>query len=220
MLPSDLDSQNTVAEKILSFFSHFQPLTVAKNQIIITPKEEISSIYLIKKGLVRMYIISEEGEEATLHVFKENSFFPMMLSLSKRENKYYFEAMEETEVMKAPTKDVTDYIKKDPELLFDLTIRFADAITGFMLRIEQLISQSAYQKIVSLLLYLIHTSGKKEGEDITIYFHYSHEQLGTWVGVARETVSRQMEKLEEKGIISQKEHNIVIKDMTRLQGET
>ncbi len=210
---------NSLKKKIEVFFEQYTLLTFAKNQIIISPEEEITSIYLLKKGLVRMYVISEEGEEATIHVFRSGSFFPIMLSLSSRPNKYYFEAVEDVEVIKAPAKEVVAFIKNDPEVLFDLTTRFADAITGLMLRTEQLISQGAYPKIVSLLLYLADTFGEKTESGISIKLRFSHDQIGAWVGVARETVSRQMEKLEKKDIISQKDHKIIIKDIKKLQEE-
>ena len=166
-----------------------------------------------------MYIISEEGEEATIHVFRQGSFFPIMLSLGSRPNKYYFEALEETVAIKAPAKEVTEFIKNDSDVLFDLTIRFADGITGLMLRIEQLVSQGAYPKIVSLLLYLADTFGKRQKDSVIIDLRFSHDQIGAWVGVARETVSRQMEKLENKGIISQIDHKIIINDIEKLQEE-
>lgn len=210
-----MDTQ--VKTKIEGFFSKYTPATFTKNQIVISPEEKVTSVYFLKKGLVRMYVISEEGEEATIHVFRSGSFFPIMLSLSSRPNKYYFEAVEDMEVVKAPAKEVTEFIKSNPDVLFDLTTRFADAITGLMLRIEQLVSQGAYPKIVSLLLYLADTFGEKTENGILIKLRFSHDQIGAGVGVARETVSRQMEKLEKKDIISQKDHKIIIKDIEKLQ---
>lgn len=205
--------------KVELFFSQYQPQSVAKNQILISPEDEIASVYFLKEGLVRMYSISSEGEEATLHVFRAGSFFPIMLFLSNRPNKYYFEAMEETSAVKASAKEVTEFIKTNPDVLFDLAIRFADAITGLMLRVEQLVSQKSYQKVASLLLYLAHAFGKKQERDISIELRFSHDQMGAWVGVTRETVSRQMERLEKEGIISQKNHKIIIKNIVELQKE-
>lgn len=210
---------NSVKNKIEGFFNKYTPLTFAKNQIIISPEEEITSIYLLKKGLVRMYVISEDGEEATIHVFRPGSFFPIMLSLSSRPNKYYLEAVEDTEVVKAPAKEVVTFVRNDPEVLFDLTTRFADAITGLMLRIEQLVSQGAYPKIVSLLLYLADTFGEKIDEGTKIKLQFSHDDIAAWVGVARETVSRQIEKLQQKGLIKQEDRHFVITDLKKLQDE-
>lgn len=210
---------NSVKKKTEVFFDQYTLLTFTKNQIIISPEEEITSIYLLKKGLVRMYIISEEGEEATIHVFRSGSFFPIMLSFSSRPNKYYFEAVEDMKVVKAPAKEVTEFIKSNPDVLFDLTTRFADAITGLMLRIEQLVSQGAYPKIVSLLLYLTDTFGEKIDEGTKIKLQFSHDDIAAWVGVARETVSRQIEKLQQKGLIKQEDRHIVITDLKKLQDE-
>lgn len=208
-----------VKNKIDIFFSLFVPFQFEKGAIIIRPEEAIPHIFLLKKGFVRMYSITEDGIEATIHIFRPNSFFPMMLSVNNRSNKYYFEAMDLVEAVKAPSKDVVAFLKSDPEVLFDLTTRFAAALSGLMLRIEQLVAQSAYSKIVSLLLYFSQVSGENRNNKIVIELKYSHDDIGAWVGVARETVSRQMEKLEKKGLISQNDHHIVVEDMERLKQE-
>lgn len=210
---------NTVSHKIEIFCSQFPSRVFDKNQILIEPEEKISSIFFLKKGLVRMYIISEDGLEATIHVFRPGSFFPIMLWLSNKLNKYYFEAIEEVETVKAPADKVLAFVKNDPEVLFDLTTRFADAINGLMNRIEQLVSQGAYSKIASLLLYYADTFGQKKGNMYFFELPFSHDQIGTWVGATRETVSRQMEILEKKRIITHKNHKIIINDLVRLRGE-
>ncbi len=209
----------SVKNKVEEFFSQFTLQEYIKNQIIISPEENIQSIYFLKKGLVRMYIISEDGVEATIHVFRQGSFFPIMLSLRSRPNKYYFEAMKEVETVKAPADKVIAFIKTDPEVLFDLTTRFADAINGLMNRIEQLVSQGAYSKIASLLLYYADTFGQKKGNMYYFELPFSHDQIGTWVGTTRETVSRQMEILEKKRIITHKNHKIIINNLVRLRDE-
>ncbi|MDQ3098144.1 MAG: Crp/Fnr family transcriptional regulator [bacterium] len=210
---------DNITKKIDVFFSQFTTVDFEKSEIIIRPNKDIHHIFLLKKGLVRMYSITEDGIEATIHIFRPNSFFPMMLRLSNIPNKYYFEAMNEVEAVKAPEQQVIAYVKNDPELLYDLTTRFAAALNGLMLRIEQLVSQSAYAKIISLLLYFSQISGENRKNKIIIDLKYSHDDIGAWVGVARETVSRQMEKLEKKGLISQENHFIVIEDMEKLKQE-
>jgi len=211
--------EEAVIKKLNTFFESYQNHVYKIGDIIFLPGEEIIQIAYLKKGLVKMYIISEEGIEATIHVFRQGSFFPIMLAISSHKNKYYFEAMEDVETIKAPAQEVIAFIRNDPEILFDLTVRFGDAITGLMLRIEQLVSQTAYSKIVSLLLYWADTYRKKDENRYVIDLNFSHDQIGTWVGVARETVSRQMEKLEKKGIISHKNHQIVINDFEKLKKE-
>ncbi len=209
----------SVTDKIDSYFSQFTPVQFSKDEIIIRPESEMQNLFLLKKGLVRMYVITEDGEEVTIHIFRPTAFFPIMLLLSNRENKYYFEAIETVEAIKAPTQQVIEFIKSDHEVLFDLTIRFADAITGLALRIEQLTAQGAYPKIVSLLLYLSNIFGESVETGILIKLKFNHDDIASWVGVARETVSRQIEKLEKKGLIIRENHKIIVKDLKLLQQE-
>lgn len=210
---------DVVKQKLETFFSQFTPTNFEIGEIIIRPDKEISHIFLIKKGLVRMYVITEEGLEVTIHIFRPISFFPMMLSLNSKSNKYYFEAMDHVETIKAPAEQVVSFIKTDHEVLLDLTSRFANALTGLMTRIEQLVAQGSYSKIISLLLYFSQVRGENKDNKIFIDLKYSHDDIAAWVGVARETVSRQMEKLEKKGLISHKNHLIVIEDMEKLKQE-
>lgn len=166
-----------------------------------------------------MYMITEDGLEASIHIFRPVSCFPMMLSLNKKSNRYYFEAMDHVELVSGPAKQVINFFKSDPDVLFDLTSRFAEAIVGLSLRIEQLVAQSSYSKIVSLLLYFSQVYGENKNNKIIIDLKYSHDDIAAWVGVARETVSRQMEKLEKKGLIRHSNHHIVIRDMEKLKQE-
>jgi CRP-like cAMP-binding protein len=47
----------------------------------------------------------------------------------------------------------------------------------------------------------------------------THNDIATWTGAKRETVSRQMEKLASVGIISLEKHLIVIEDKQKLEEE-
>ena len=210
---------DTVKQKLEAFFSGFKHLTYKKGEIVFRPSESITQIAFLKKGLVRMYALSEGGEEITLHVFRPDSFFPTMLSLGKMESKYYFEVTDLAEAYIAPAEKVIAFLKSEPEVLLNLTSRFAQGLTGMMLRVENLAFQDSYPKIVSLLLYLSKRFGKQNGDETIIELEMSHTDIASWAGVTRETVSRQMEKLQKKGIIANKKRLLVIKDLNMLQQE-
>ena len=167
--------------------------------------------------MVRMYIISEDGEEITLHIFRPNSYFPIMLSLSHTQNKYYFEAVDAVETVKAPSNDVTAFLQNEPEVLFDLTSRFADALCGFLLRIESMTFEDAYRKIANLFIYLADRFGEKENDYIVIKIPLGHKDIANWIGIRRETVSRQFEKLQREGIVVSSNKQLIIKDLKKLK---
>lgn len=199
-----------VLEKLDKFFSKFYPVKFEKGEVIIHPDGKVQHIFLLKKGKVRMYSVSDDGQEVTLHIFKPSSFFPIMLSLSEAYGKYYFESLERVEAVKAPVDQVMDFIKKDPEVLFDLVTRFATAISGLTLRIESMAFGDAYNRVASLLLYFAQKFGEAREGQTVINIPLQHDDIASWVGLRRETVSRQFEKMQSKGILESKDKQIKI----------
>ena len=199
-----------VSEKIDKFFSGFYPVSFEKGEIIIRPNGKIQNIFLLKKGKVRMYSVSDDGQEVTLHVFRPQSFFSIMLSLSEVYDKYCFEALEKVETVRAPVEKVIEFVKSDQEVLFDLTTRFSNAISGLTLRIESMAFGDAYNRVASLLFYLCKKFGEvREGKTI-INMTLQHDDIANWVGIRRETVSRQFEKMQKEKIVENKNKQLVI----------
>ncbi|EKD90263.1 MAG: hypothetical protein ACD_31C00055G0001 [uncultured bacterium] len=134
----------------------------------------------------------------------------MMLSLSEVYSKYYFEALEKIEAIKAPVDKVIDFVKNDQEVLFDLTTRFSDAILGLTLRIETMAFEDAYNRIASLLYYLADKFGEVREDKAIINMPLQHGDIANWVGLRRETVSRQFEKMQKTGILESKNKQLSI----------
>lgn len=200
----------SVTEKIDKFFSQFFKVKLNKGEIILRPDGKIKNIFLLKKGSVRMYVVSDDGQEVTLHVFRPGSYFPIMLSLSDLYDKHYFEAIEEVEAIKAPVEKVVEFIKSDSEVLFDLTTRFSYAISGLTLRIETMAFEDAYNRIANLLLYLSQKFGEETEDKTVINISLQHDDIANWVGIRRETVSRQFEKMHKEGILENNNKKLVI----------
>lgn len=202
--------KQSVSEKIDKFFSGFYPVSFEKGEIIIHPDGKIQNIFLLKKGKVRMYAVSDDGQEVTLHIFRPHTFFPIMLSLSEAYGKHYFEALEKVEAVRAPVEKVIEFLKSDQEVLFDLTTRFSNAISGLTLRIETMAFEDAYNRIASLLLYLCEKFGEVSKDKTIINMTLQHDDIANWVGIRRETVSRQFEKMQKEKIVENKNKQLVI----------
>lgn len=207
--------------KIVDFFSNHPEKRFKKGEVILKPDDSIHEIFYIQSGMVRQYSISQEGEEATLHVFHTGSYFPIMLVLASLTNKYYFEAMTDIIIMTASTPTVIEFIEKNPDVLLDLTTRFAEGICGLLEKIEENMHMHAYQRVISILLYLGKKFGHQEEpyEKEGIELHFSHNHIASWTGLQRETVSRQIEKLQKKHIVSSRNHRLVIHSLNALQKE-
>lgn len=201
-----------IKHKLDLFFSDFPLVSFHKNDSIIKASDPIINIFYLRKGLVRQYLLIEDGEDITLHLFRPTSYFPMMLAMSNVPNKYFFEAKSAVEVRKCPTHEVIAFVKREPAVLFDLATRFSNGLNSMLAKIENAMFTSAYKKVASLLLYLGTHFGSVKGENIVISLPLTHTDIASWTGLQRETVSRQLEKLRRKGIITTKNQEIIITD--------
>ena len=203
-------------QKLEDFFSKFTYIKFRKGKLFYQPNDPITDIFFIKEGLVKQYILSENGEELTLNIFRPNSFFPIMLVLANQPNKYFFQAETDIVTFKAPTKEVLEFLEVNPDILLDLTKRFAAAILGLSIRVEELSFHQAQNRVYSLLLYLAEKFGETKNGKTVIKLLLTHQDLASWTSLTRETVSRQLEQLSKQGVINYSQQSITILDKNRL----
>lgn len=192
-------------------------INLKSGQILFSPEDSISNIYLLKSGAVRQYVISPTGVEVTIHIFQPVSFFPTMLLFSSAPNRFYFETASPVELKKAPAERVLALVSNNPQIMLDLITRFSVAIDGLSNRLEYLLSEQAENRLSTLLIYLSEKFGDKTKKGITVQLKLTHRDIASWVGLSRETVSRKLSLLKKRNIISSAEGLIIIKDPRALK---
>ncbi|HSW89089.1 MAG TPA: Crp/Fnr family transcriptional regulator [Candidatus Saccharimonadales bacterium] len=212
--------EKLVEQKLDTFFSQFRTVHFKKGDIIISASDHIDYLYYLKKGFVKQSFVTEDGEEITHHIFKPISYFPIMLVLSDMPNKYVFTAMEALEVQKAPTDKVITFLEHEPDVLFDLTKRFSTGLSKLLTKNEQMLFKDAYTKVASILVYLAKRFGEEKDNQIVITIPLTHTDLASWLGMQRETVSRQIEKLQKKEAIQYKGSQLTITNLEILEQES
>jgi len=194
------------------FFASAPEKSFSKGSIIISPEDDLEKIYYLSRGKVKQYVLSSSGEEVIIHIFRPSAFFPIMLVLGGATNRFYFQALTKIKVKTSPRDKVIEFLKKEPASLYDLTVRFAKGLDGLSTRLESLLGEKAQDRIISLLLYLSEKFGKETHEGIKINLPLSHQEIAKWVGLERETVTRQLKALNDKGLIKYKRRKIIVAD--------
>lgn len=206
-----------IREKITSFSKTFPKETFEKRHVIIRAGEDPKGIYFLEKGVVRQYIITKEGEEMTLNIFRPVSFFPMPYALDVYIPEYFFEAMEQSEIRMATKEDTLSFLAKEPEVTLDLLKRVFVGLEGILIRMEHLMSGEALSKLIAILIILARRFGEERSDGIAINLRMTHKDLASQSGLSRETVSREMSHLKDKGIIDYTSSVITIKNLQTLE---
>lgn len=208
-----------VKQKLDIFFVGHKKQNFQPKEILIRADEQPQGVFYLTEGMVKMYAISSQGEELVINIFKPVSFFPMDWVLNDSLTHYYFEAVSQVTVWKAPKEEFLRFIKKEPEVLLDLTKRIYLGLAGYYSRMEYLMSGNARSRLITEILIYVRRFGKKEGNGVSIDVKLTEKDLASQSGMTRETVSREIGKLKEKGILTYQKNTLIVKDLYRLEGE-
>lgn len=206
----------TAVQKVEAEFSKYPLRKFAKKQILVFGGEPPGQIFYLVKGKVRQYDVSPRGDEIVINVFKPPAYFPMSWAINKGENPYFFEAETTVEARLVPAEDAVAFIKANPDVMYDLLSRLYSGMDGILGRMVRLMSASAGARVLYELVIESRRFGKpdKNGQ-VRLSIH--ENQLAARAGLTRETVSREVNKLKNGGLVTVSGRGIVIKDIRLLE---
>jgi CRP/FNR family transcriptional regulator, dissimilatory nitrate respiration regulator len=206
---------------VWNIFQPYKELTFKKYETIVRAEEEQFYLYYLESGFVRQYLLSPEGQELTLNIFKPGSYFYAAWALGMDERKYFFEAIGQVKVRKAPRVEVNRLFMERPEMMMELTKRLISGLQATTERAESLAFGNARQRVAMVIYGLARRFGEiKDSQPITIKLPMTHKLVASMAGLARETTSLEIELMREQKIISNQGRTMVVLDLERLGGET
>lgn len=212
-----MECMNDLNVAFLRLFSSSRKYTYARSKVILTPNEPVTGGYYLASGYVRQYGLSPTGAELTIHIFTPGSLFPLMWIVNDIPNRYYFEALEKTTIYLAPKEDIVHFFQSNEKLWGPVVKRLLDGLDKVSSRLELLAYEKAPLRIISTLIYLARHFGKQTRKGIMITLRFSHRDIATFAGMSRETVSRELEKLNKKGLISSYKRFLLVPNIEKLK---
>lgn len=212
-------SVNNKTKEFETFYKQFITRNYKKGEILIRSDDDPQGIFCLTKGYVRQYTISKTGFELTLHILKPISYFPMVWAINGTPNVYYFEALTPVEVGRAPRDQVVAFIKDKPTIIFELMSELLEDYAESLTRVEHLVFSDAYRRVISVLLYIAKHFGEESDKGVIVSHRFTQQDIATLVGVARETASNEIVKLEKKGLIKYIDHSILFENIKKLNSE-
>lgn len=193
---------------LINLSDSWSPRQYAAGQILIYAGDEVSVVFYIKKGYVKVYSITDEGEEHILLILKTGDIFPLLKDpeQSKHLSLYFYQAITIVELSVIEQKELLNKLKKDLKNSWELlryTSEFSSTLTS---RLAQLESKGAEEKLVNLFAYLISICGKPTKLNAYLLdLKLTHQDIASLIGLTRETVSTELKNLQNQGkVVSRK----------------
>jgi len=177
-------------------------------------------IYFLKKGYVRLYSLSSAGKELTLVIYKPGELFPVVFTFTAAPSVYYFETLSGVEMSRAPREKFIPFIRENPDVFDEVNLHIIERFQIALRRMEYLTFGNANSRLASILLICARYFGvRSDHKEIKIPIPLTHKDIANLVGTARETVSVELKKFLDKGLIEKKGRRLVIKNRKALEKE-
>ena len=187
-----------------------------KNETIYLPGDSSETVFLLKKGRVKISRLSEDGREATLAILEPGEIFGELEALQTIPRESMVQALEPVMVCEIRGEDFFRYLHQYPEVGGRVIKWFGGRLSQIETRVSDLVFKSASARLAQLLLDLSHSMGVKENGSIRLQSRLTHQNLANLIGTSRETVSTLISKFVHHGLIAQHNRYILILDEDRL----
>lgn len=206
---------DSIIEKLTNFAKAYPAKKFSKGHTIIWSNEEPPGVIFLRKGNVGQYDISDDGQKLVLNIFKPPAFFPMSWAINRYENKYFFEGLSDIECHIAPADEVVEFLKSNNDVTLNLLSRVYRGTDGLLEKLSELMAGTAKSKLLLEILISTHRFGKIY-DDGSAQLTIRVTQLSERTGLARETVSRELKKLESEKIITRSKAMIKINNIKKI----
>lgn len=178
--------------------------SVKKRSILIYQGEVPRQAYIVLSGVFKAYRLGNFGEEQIVGFRTQGDMFPETWIFGKTSSAlYYYEALEDSEVLTVEKPVLLDLIENRPEIKQTVFDYIVNNYTGLLMQITALEQSRAAEKLLLMMYYLMFRYGKEVSSGVYhVNLRLTHTTLGSLMGLTRETTTMELGRLKRKNIVT------------------
>jgi CRP/FNR family cyclic AMP-dependent transcriptional regulator len=182
-----------------------------KNSVILFEDDPGDALYIVSTGQVKVVLIGEDGREVILSVLGDGDFFGEMAIIDDEPRSAHVIAMKDSHLLVLRREAFQAQLEQNPKIALKLLRVLVQRLRRADEKIGGLVLLDVNGRVAQLLLNLAEESG---GPKITR--RLTHHTIAQMIGSSRETVSRAMRELVERGFIEVSRREITIRQRDSL----
>ncbi|MGF1459656.1 MAG: Crp/Fnr family transcriptional regulator [Leptolyngbyaceae cyanobacterium] len=185
------------------------------NQVLLLENDWGSAVYFILDGWVKIRTYNLDGKEITLNILGKGELFGEMAPLDEVPRSTDVLTLVPTVIGNLPAQDFVNLIHSEPLAGIRLSQLMARRLRQVNRRLRLRESDST-SRVIDILLFLAEGQGVESAEGLEIP-NLPHRELSSLSGLARETVTRVLNKLEKKTLLKRDRDVMRIPDISALE---
>jgi CRP/FNR family transcriptional regulator len=185
-------------------------------ELLFSEGEPCNGLHIIARGKVRLFKTSVNGREQVLSVNVSGESVAEIPVFDGGPYPASAVALEETEIVFISRRDFNAYCLEHPEVPLKVLTVVGARLRNLVGIIEELSFTTIRQRLISVLLKLAQSEGKKTKRGIEFQLPATHQDLANQLGTVRELISRNLMRLQAEGLLDVDARQIVVKNVKGL----
>ncbi len=198
--------KDTNPKTVKKITEHLQEKKLFKNETLYLQSEIVKDVFIIKEGKVEIFKISDEGKKLTVKIRKKGDIFCLGNIFSDKAI-HNCQAKQDSLLYSIPSRVFKRLCEEDHNLLDNVILALVKNIVEYSSILERVKLMDGEACISSLLLAIQKNRVVRA----------TQEEIADMSGLCRETVSRLLKNLKEKGCVETHKGSIIIKNLEQLQ---
>lgn len=190
--------------------------TYAAGDLIYTPHQPIATLFILKKGRIRIFRVSADGRALTTAIIQPGTIFGEMVIVGQQMHDSFAEALDDVVVCVMTRTDVRRLLLGDPRI----SARISETLGRRIAELEQKFSDAVFKSVperIAGALVTLASAGSTRSIGRGVQVKLTHEQLAALAATSRETTTKILGELAGQGLISLGRGRVTVLDQERLR---
>ena len=189
----------------------------ARSETVFEPALHPRSVYLLERGLVRIYRLSALGDEATLGYVRPGEVFGELGAFSDQPRESFARAVRSSRVWRIPRAELRRVLDSHPRIALSVTVQIGNRFKRIESRVEGLVFRNLRSRVAHILLELAEDFGRDEAGARLIDLPLNQQDIATLVGATRQSVNGCLRELRESALVSYRGRRFTLPDPAALR---
>lgn len=188
-----------------------------RGQFVFIEGEPGQSLFVLKRGLIKLTKRSEDGREHILHFVHPGEIFAEVVLFGDGSYPATAEVQQESVIGAIANTEMEQLIKDNPEIAVSMLHIMSRRLRIAQDRAMNLALNDVRRRLIYVLLDLATENGSKTSKGIEINLSLTNQELANMVGTSRESANRIINDLKKNGALEINRQQIIILDRQKLR---
>ena len=201
-------------ERLEAIVKRNRPLQ--RGQMLYGPGDKFRSLYVVKTGAVKTYTQTSAGDEHVIGFHLPGEILGLD-AIQNDQHGCFAKALETTAICEMPFGRLEELSVNIPSLQHQMLRLLSREVGAEAQMISLLNNSTAEERLASFLLSLSDRFKRRGFSACDFFLAMSRQDIGSYLGLALETVSRLFTRFQDQGILEVDRKHVKIKDIERLK---